>query len=366
MTGCASFNVTIDKDATNEQIDDQIIASFRQAWAALRSTCPAIASWIQLDKGSEDWQKLYQPLGDDSDREQWLSSIFHIVKLPSGGDWFNSDPPTHRLPSLFLIQHGIADNRRGWHGSVALRSPHDTIDGIGVLQLLDRLLELATNNIQTRGSVEPVVLDDTEEIGRLLPLPMRVATRIDPVAGRGLEERWGAIQYQNQASAQAEARLRLPLTADGQSAGSFQRASTRGCKAVTSKLTQRCNDLGLTVTHALSAAIVIALHDLHGLSMRKGNNESSMMRYTNNAMVNLRHLMQGSVFDRLAHNVGNYHMIAAQSTAVDVTPKETMTGTVHERFVSVASQFREYYLSVRADLIWRGDQGAGLGCKGPP
>lgn len=342
VTGCASFQLQDDRDDTSGA---HIEHAFKHAWAALGVECPALCSWIDYDKDCDTWRKVCKPFINNDACDSWAASTFHIRDCSDIGEWFNSHPPTYRSPHLFLIHHGSKDEtHRGWLGSVALRSPHDTVDGIGVLQLLNRLLELAGVSLgkEVHGRLQQV---HPEDLNQYLPLPMRVATDIDPIPGLESRERWEAIQAQNIASATAKPRLGLPITGKGENAGSsFQRASTVLPRASTSALMAKCKEHGITVTHALSAAMTIALRDLHQpLPLIYNGEDPSTMRYTNNILVNLRQCLSSTA---LTHNVGNYHMIAAQSMAIDV-PVAAPPATAAQRFVSVALQFRDYYQSVR-------------------
>jgi hypothetical protein len=348
VTCCASFSTT------SAQASSAIEDAFQYAWASLRAECPALASWIEFDKESASWKKVYMPFRNERGMDDWQASTFHVVKAISGETWFNSEPPTCQLPNVFLIRHDASSAHDGegssgeWRGSVAIRSPHDIVDGIGMLQLLSRLLELVADRFE-KGSSSKLewAKMSPEETEKLLPLPMRVTTGIDPVPAPGLQEKWSRVQTQNQVKAMENPLLGVGLsTDDGRltASESFHRASTTLSKATTTKLMQTCKSIGVTVTHGLSAAIVIALRDLQS----PGDELGSIFRYTNSAMINLRHLMCESSGDKLALRVGNYHMIAAQTTAVDV-PSASGVNSAQERFVSVATQFRDYYQSVRPD-----------------
>lgn len=345
VTGCASFELQQDGE---DDIGARIKDAFNRAWASLGLECPALGSWIEFDNDSEAWRKVCKPLDSAGVRDEWATSTFHLVHSSTSEEWFNSHPPTYRTPHLFLLQHtNIDEEATGagqiWRATVALRSPHDTVDGVGVVQLLSRLLELAAGHFLHDAEDRPAGCHP-KNLDQLLPLPMRVATGISPVPNARTKERWQAIQAANMASATAKPRLGLAITGNGDLPGSFQGASTVISKTAAASLTAKCKELGITVTHALSAAIVIALRDLHQSSTKKDTGDAtSIMRYTNNILVNLRQAMQSN---SLAHSVGNYHMIAAQSMAVDV-PLATTPIAAAERFVSVALQFRDYYQSVR-------------------
>lgn len=350
-TGCASFQLD---DNTEDRPSRHIETAFRHAWALLIVECPGLSSWIEFDQGSGAWRKVCKPLRDDDVRDNWAYSTFHLVSASSAEEWFNSHPPTFKTPNLFLIQHltsdevannGIGMPPRKWRGSVVLRSPHDTIDGIGLLQLLDRLFELAALNLDEDEHAGPLIGCHPDELDQLLPQPMRVATGIDPVPDPEIRERWQAIQARNYASATAKPRLGLPILGQGPNPGSFRREATVLSEAATASLTAKCRELGVTVTHALSAAMAIALRDLQRpfpFSATEEENGPAVMRYTNNIVINLRPAMSSK---SLMHSVGNYHMIAAQSMAIDV-PLATPASAA-ERFAFVARQSRDYCRSVR-------------------
>jgi hypothetical protein len=72
-------------------------------------------------------------------QEEWLDATFEVVDSEiSEMDWFNNNPPTFEKPTIFLVKSSYQEEKAvapSWN--IFLRCPHDTADGIGILQLLN-------------------------------------------------------------------------------------------------------------------------------------------------------------------------------------------------------------------------------------
>lgn len=112
---------------------------------------------------------------------------------------------------------------------------------------------------------------------------------------------------------------------------------------MSTRLLARCKHHGITPTHAMSAAVVMTLRD-----RRPIESKYSVLRYSNQALVNLRHLCK-SLFDPLA--VGNYHIIAPNAMGIDVASQSRLAREAGEcEVLSVAKQFRAYYQSIQKKI----------------
>lgn len=168
----ASFPVTCYASFTALNTDD-IENKLRSAWAALRREHPSLSSRIQFSPERATWEKTFVPfpLENGCIEENWLSQTFKTLVLDRtqrGGQWFN-DPLVYKLPSLFLIRPADKEITEPWKGELYLRIPHDTIDGVGILHLLNRLFDLAA--MDSHSGTDPTAHLKDDEISRLsMPL----------------------------------------------------------------------------------------------------------------------------------------------------------------------------------------------------
>ncbi|CAG9937461.1 unnamed protein product [Clonostachys rosea f. rosea IK726] len=307
VTCHASFSASVSEasgsyDATTEMITDAL----RAAWLALCHEAPTLASWIQYDPSAGAWKRMYAPLSGFEDAPSvsaWLSQTFKQVSPDTNDEWFNLNPPVFKVATLFVVA-SPSDQDDLVHRNVYLRCPHDLVDGIGILHLIHRFFELANESYHGRQTFNDLVARN--------------------------------------ATLQTEKPL-LGLTLSDTSGGPdrIQRVSFSLSKSLTTKLVTKSKLHAITVTHLVSAALTLALRDL-----QYSPAGTLGVRYCNQSIVNLRGLCLPSQ-DPLA--VGNYHMIAAQSMAIDLSsaPCHNTTKGSEEELFSVAKQFRDYYAAIR-------------------
>ncbi|KAH6891530.1 hypothetical protein B0T10DRAFT_605776 [Thelonectria olida] len=337
VTGYASFTVL---DATGSDVE----RALRSAWTALRQENPSLSSWIQFNSQRAAWQKMnicFDPSKDNSTEENWLSQTFKTVVSEAGDDWLSHDPPVGKLPTLFLVQPSTQDNRNSWNGAVYLRSPHDVVDGVGVLHLLNRLFEHAR---ESHSGIATTPNPANDEINRL-SLPLDAITGILEHATEQQKSRFQDLLAQNATIQTEKPLIGLPVRdITCSQPRNIQRATISLSEDMSRHLLKQCKRHNVTITHVMSAAVVMALRDLQPLDL-----ETSSVRYSNQALISLRHLCKPP-FGSFA--MGNYHMIAPEAMAIDVTSSHSKPPqqTPASELLSTAHQFRHYYTSVRTGL----------------
>lgn len=342
ITASASFEL----DSTASQT---LETTLRNAWITLRGECPTLASSIRFDKEASKWRRVYQslPEGDASTAlDAWASATFRTVKTGlSPGEWFNTAPPTLPSPVLYLVLPEAAEDKKG---AVFLRCPHDLIDGHGLLQLIDRLFEIAS--AIHRGEL---TYDSTrhEEDPRLLAPPMRIAVDIAPALSPDQQARYDAVKMEAIMSQMSLPPLGLPIDMAKLGAPSPANAGVKRVAAVlppatSAALLKRCKEQGFTATHVLNAGLVLALRDLQ--KTEDGEGEKTL-RYHAQALVSLRDFFVTGDTNGpsgIAMAAGNHHALATTGLSRDfVIGKEGEEND--DEFMSVAEEFRDYYVSVR-------------------
>lgn len=340
VTCHASFSVPVSEagrsyEATTEKITDAL----RTAWLALCHESPTLASWIQYDPPAGAWKRMYAPLNGSEDSptvSAWLCQTFKQVSPDTNDDWFNLNPPVFKVATLFVVSPP-SDQDDLVHRKVYLRCPHDLVDGIGILHLVHRFFELANESYQ--GVARNRRWDGNEAAYLSPPLDTAIGIRGQPTDVQ--RQAFNDLTAKN-ATLQTEKPL-LGLTLSDNSGGpnSIQRVFFSLSKSLTAELVTKSKTNGITITHLVSAALTLALRDLQSFSPG-----TLGVRYCNQSIVNLRGFCLPSQ-DPLA--IGNYHMIAAQSMAIDLSPTSShhTTKESEEELISVAKQFRDYYAAIR-------------------
>ncbi|KAI6782631.1 uncharacterized protein J7T54_003644 [Emericellopsis cladophorae] len=337
ITGC----VTIETPSQNVQdtlanLED----AFRNAWWTLRNECPALASWIQHDTNSDTWKRFYTPLhglNGQKRQDDWLSTSFQVVDTAlSETEWFDLDPKLYKSSQLFYVRSSSSTvNKSNYHrATIFFRAPHDMIDGHGVSKLLDRLIELATDQFQRPRMPQ---LDWSQEASRLAA-PMRVIANIPTRPSDAQMVRFREKMQNSAAAATGALPLGLLPSAKEGAASRKERASAHLSPEATAVLLEHCKDRGWTMTHAVSAAVTLALKHI-----QKTTGGSSNMRFYLQSMMSTRYLCEGRARS-IQEAASNNHMVAIQGLGVDVTVGSAETS---DDFDDIALTMKEYYQEER-------------------
>lgn len=328
-----------------------IEATLRKAWIALRGECPTLASSVGFDSEASKWRRVYRslPEGDASAAlDTWAADTFRTVKTDlSPGAWFNTSPPTLPSPVLYLVLPESDDIARG---AVSLRCPHDLIDGHGLLQLVNRLFEIAS--ALHGGELVHDLSHHKEDISLLAP-PMRVAVDIAPQLSPDQQGRYDAVKMKAIMSQMQLPPLGLPMDMASLVGGNtgVKRVASVLPAATSDALLKKCKEQGLTATHVLSAGLVLALRDLQKTEHGEGE---KTLRYHTQALVSLRDFFlagEATVPSGIAMAAGNHHALATTGLSRDFTigaknadQEQKQDG---DEFMSLAREFRDYYVSVK-------------------
>ncbi|KAL6705495.1 hypothetical protein ACN47E_006611 [Coniothyrium glycines] len=351
ITGFLSLEVESSEasSAETQRIEDAL----REAWLRLRHEHPPIASRVEFDVKERKWMKIYETFEEEHLAEQqkaWLRNT--VISLSPGVDgleWCNADPPAPEVPTLFIIN---TPSHEGLHRGklrrdLVLRSPHDILDGIGTLHLLNNLLKMAA-----QAYLEPMswtAPSPGAELDSLSP-PLRVAASIPPILTLGQQ-----TNLQNTIKANAKLRqnvhiLTVPFKQGSKTPGKHQRVALHLPAADTAKLLQRSKGLGATVTHLYHAAIAVALRDLQA-----PQEEERVGRYISYSLINERPNCSGE-YSTPKHAAAVYHSVSENHLALDLTipsiedVRNRQLVNNHDKqaeYCNLVGQVKTYYQAVR-------------------
>lgn len=359
VTGTATFLIDANGTINTKKALSAVEESLRKAWKGVRRQCPAIASWIAYDSSTESWKRycssFEEALDPSAAEEQWHSDTFRTLETElSEEEWFNTDPPVYKLPTVFFLRPKLLDSSgdssaHAREATVCFRSPHDIVDGHGVLQILDLLFMLAAdlyNGTATESA-------PAAEAGQL-SVPLRVACDLAPTPSDSQMRHFKETFVNNASVATGAPPLGLPTNVTpGVSAGR-KRVATALSTSESEQLLAKCKEHGLTVTHAVSAGVVLALRDL-----QPEESEPRTLRWYMQGLLSLRYLSQPN-YQGPQHAASNVHMIATQGVGLDVkvgTKDETNTDDSTDEFLIMAEKMKDYYTVARPpkDLSNRND-----------
>lgn len=364
--------VSISVDNTNGSSGQDVEDALRKAWLRLRHDCPTIASEVEYDSERNKYIKTYKafdPNHLDFHTESWLSKTFvPIIPNMTGLDWCNSDPPPPKSPTLFVITppYTNGSKRATAHLDLVLRSPHDTsecsqvhedinvytdehrkVDGVGTLQLLNKLLRYAAQ-YHTNSSRFELPLPGSES--QNLSPPLRVAASIPPILTLDQQERLYNIIACNAKLRQNAGLLSVPFTQGLEVLGRHQRAALALSTTDTTRVLKACKELGATVTHAYHASIALLLRDL-----QPSRTEGGTARYINYCLINERPNC-AAPYSTPDHAAAVYHSVSGNSLALDLAIPSAADRFKHDHldaeearkeFGTLVCQVRDFYTPIR-------------------
>lgn len=351
ITGHVSLRLVVGQDEILREKEQRFDDALRIAWLRLRSEQPAIASKVAYDADLHTWRKTYRTIHNSDDRNSWLKSTFRKVSTGQTGlEWCNSDPPAPDLPTLFAIHpprleyEGIRTVRR----DIVLRSPHDIIDGIGTLHLLNLLVNITTNAYLGEGIYQYPAFGG-EEVNRL-SAPYRIAANIPPVPTPEHQRRLDDMAEASSKGDNEPEIIGLPYKFNTVIPGKHQRVARSLSKDQTALLLSRCKAVGATVTHAYHAAIAIILRD-----MQVCQSEPRRVQYVTYILKNER----SSCIN--PYNTANYaaavcHSVSSRKLAVPMTLPAFNGQTFDARqrkdeFFRIMNIMKDFYHDVQTDPV---------------
>ncbi|KAH7014851.1 hypothetical protein EDB80DRAFT_706560 [Ilyonectria destructans] len=347
ITGHVSLTVNVSPDESCDQTARRVDEALRKAWLALRHDHPTIAAQVTMDPGTQEWVKTYREFKDEADAQGWLQkTLIRVSTGQTGEEWANSDPPAPKLPTLFNI-HIASTQQDVVRRDLVFRSPHDIIDGVGTLIMLQNLIAHASR-AYTEGNAYHVPAFDGSEIANLSP-SYRIAANVPPELTNDQRERMEsiAIQKAEAASASDVEMLDLPFRHGALVPGCHQRTALTLSKAQTSQLLALCRKAGATPTHAFHAAAAIVMRDV-----QDSPTEAKQVRYVNYILRNERASCV-EPYSTTKHPVALYHSVSGGSLVVDMTlsaagdvPDEKSR---KEEFHTIVEAMKDFYHGVRND-----------------
>ncbi|KAJ4303097.1 hypothetical protein N0V90_001988 [Kalmusia sp. IMI 367209] len=347
ITGFLTLSLEVPGSWPSVEIETKIEAALPQAWLKLRYDHPTIASRVEYDHERRRYIKSYRPLDDTSsvsEADAWLQRTFVPLELDvSGLEWCNADPPAPAYPTLFVISSPKeSDSDSVVRRDLVIRSPHDIMDGIGTLLLLNNLMAHAARFYDHPESVHfPPAGDEA----RNLSPPLRVAASIPSTLPPNSQQRLQEVVTKNVTLRTEFDLLTVPFAQETLLPSKHQRTSIEISQAETQTILQGCKQLGATVTHAYHAAIALALRDTHAPS-----SQTKTKRYISYILVNERPNCTGP-YAAPKHPATVYHSVSGPSLAIDLqTPSSPVDPAAQPRaeFLRVVDAVKEYYEAIRS------------------
>ncbi|KAH7002455.1 hypothetical protein EDB80DRAFT_720606 [Ilyonectria destructans] len=350
VTACVNIQASVLDDVTNQEANDRIESAIRKAWITLRYEHPSLASWTDYDEENDKWTKFYSPLpSPDRDtvggQQQRLASTLVTIETDMTGiEWLNDEPLLFERSTLFILRPSATNAEGNGHlqRTLLLRCPHEITDGIGILHLLQQLLAHAAKAYALDDAYMMPVFGNE---ARNLSPPLRTAASLPQTPTAEQLSYFDAIKNKNASLQTDMPLLGLPLSAKKTTAGKRQYLPLSLSNSLSVRVLSECKARGVSVTHAFSAALILALRDLQPRS-----DQALPMRYFNQALINLRNACRPP-FNTGAYAAAVYHMLSAEGISVDaVVPA---SGAEQERemrtkeFAAVTDQVRNFFTFAR-------------------
>ncbi|OTA66142.1 hypothetical protein K449DRAFT_366732 [Hypoxylon sp. EC38] len=347
ITGHLSVQVDVHNSESREQVHARLDEALRKAWLTLRFHQPTIASRVVRDAETGKLTKVYRTLRDDSEQKTWLeNTLIPVSTKLTGNEWANTDPPAPKLPTLFVINASpSSDNDGPVRRDLVLRSPHDIIDGIGTLQLLDRLVDYVSKAFD-EGNYYRVPTLNGSETSRLSP-PFRVAADVPFTLNETQKKKLASIAAQKEAAAKIDGNLLvlgLPFWHGAVLPGKHQRVGLSLSKEHTFRLLAACKSVGITVTHAFHAAIAMVLRDVQDRNVK-----APRVRYVSYILRNERARCK-LPYNTPDYAASVYHSVSGGALIVDMDfPGPSQESTRKDEFLQIVQTVRDYYEEARND-----------------
>lgn len=357
MTGFITCSVPVGSHQNHDEVSLRVDDALRQAWLRLRLDNPTLASWVEYDSSAKKLRKTYQSCSDKAAQDDWMRKSFKLTKIElSDYDWANNDPPAPRIPTLFVLDSAQdREQRDAVKRSLVLRSPHEIIDGMGSLRLLDNLFRHASQVYPAATPDDRLEFDD--EASKLSPA-FRTAAQIPHTMTDDQSSRLQQTLRRNQTLRDGATVSTLPFHSGPTLPGVHKRIAVTLSSDHTVLVSAACKKLGATVTHAFHAAIALALRDLQPTQTLPHN-----VRYIGYCLIDYRAQCKDFVRDEQTglhqHPVSVIHSSSGAGFVVNL-PGPTTTGkldaqTRKEEFAEALKVTRDYYIFVRTNpdgLAW--------------
>ncbi|KAG8668354.1 hypothetical protein FPOAC2_07640 [Fusarium poae] len=350
ITGHISLSIQSPKGIPSKDAERHVDEALRKAWLALRYDHPTLASQVTQDLESGEWVKTYKLLDGEEDKNDWVEkTLVHISNGQTGNEWANSDPPAPKVPTMFVL-HLPSEEKDGSgiiRRDLILRSPHDILDGIGTLILLNNFIALAAEAYKKGDVYNPPVLDGSEASS--LSPSYRIAANIPDTLPESQMIRLDAmaVQKASVASDPSIEVLALPFRKGQVVPGHHQRVALSFTEKETKQLLAACKNVKATPTHAFHAAAAIVVRDVQDKPVK-----TKKVRYINYILRNERPNCF-EPYNSMKHPAAVYHSVSGQSLVVDMDlhPSTYQPDAVvrQKELESVLQTIKDFYLAVKQD-----------------
>lgn len=347
MTGHVSLAISVLEGESAEASSNLLDECLRVAWLRLRDQMPTIASRVVFDSSAGKWKKIYDAITNETERGAWLQETFHAVANGQTGlEWANSDPPAPEVATIFSIAAPAASSpsleiRR----DIVLRSPHDIIDGIGTLQLLNAFIHHISEAFD-QGPAHDLPPFDLLEIARLSP-PYRIAAAVPEQPTPQQAEKIAALSTIRPESSSQVQTIGIPFKVGPLLPGKHQRVAHTIPASRTTKLLAALKSVGATPTHAFHAAISMVVRNLY--SQAHPSQEEKQVQYVNYILRNERPSCSPP-FNSPAHSGSVYHSISGAKLTVTMHDSIPKTGEKrNQEFLRILDEIKSFYLTIRDD-----------------
>ena len=344
ITACVTLNIPTSNSESLSQLEAQIEKALRHSWKQMRYDHPTLAAPVVYDPDTKSCKKVYQSPQGASEVNDWLEETFKVVdKAQTGQEFANSDPPVGRFATLYLVTPPHDPQQSEITKELVFHSPHDLIDGVGTLMLLDNLIRAASEAFSSVNTLSEVSFGD--ESKNLSP-HLGFAGNIPSARTSAQETKLREIQSANEEARKDFEILKLPFTSASE-IGNSTRIAINLSPTDSQAVIARCKTLGVTPTHVFHAGMALALRDLQ----TKGQEERKA-RYIGYSLINLRRWCK-EPYNSPKHAASVYHSASVVSLVVDVViPSVEQSKLASKRpngFGSALTQVRDFYQSWRPD-----------------
>ncbi|KAL0934118.1 uncharacterized protein CTRU02_210917 [Colletotrichum truncatum] len=344
ITGHVSLNIEVGEGKSASEAETAVNQALEKAWLALRHDHPTIASQATQDPTSGKWTKTYNQFRDEKEQKAWVEkTLVSVSTNQTGVEWANSNPPAPKVPTLFVLSPP-SDKEGVVRRDLVLRSPHDIIDGIGTLILINNFITHASKAYAEADAFQLPSFDGSEAAN--LSPPYRVAANVPPTLTEAQQKRLADMAAQKAAAMEPSGIevLDMPYRRGATVPKRHQRTSITLNKDRTSRLIAACKGADATVTHAFHAAIALVVRDI-----QKRGAEAKRVRYVNYILRNERSSCQ-SPYNSPKHPAALYHSVPGQSLVVDMDlPAEGDDTPRNDEFLPVVQIMKDFYHGIRND-----------------
>ncbi|KAK1675799.1 hypothetical protein BDP55DRAFT_150517 [Colletotrichum godetiae] len=351
ITGHVSLTFDTAGINNHSEADKCVDEALKNAWLALRHDHPTIASQVTRDLTTGKWTKTYQQLKDEADQQSWINkTLVPVTTEQTSAEWANSQPPAPKIPTLFVLSPP-SNTTNLIRRDLILRSPHNIIDGIGTLTLLNNLITHASKALSSPNTPTPLSFTGSEAAN--LSPPYRIAASVPPTLTQSQTKRLATMAAQKSAAMNPPSGIQLidmPYRRGKLLPGRHQRVAITLTEEQTARLTAACKSAGATVTHAFHAAIALVVRDIQPSSTR--GPEAKRVRYVNYILRNERASCQPP-FNSAKHPAALYHSVPGQSLIVDMdlpaSDDDANSSHNKDEFLPVVQIMKDFYHSVKDD-----------------